>query len=176
MPTKPTTKKKPATQSPSITPFLWFDGTAEKAVKQYVSIFKGSRILHVSRYGKAGAGVSGRKAGSVMTVVFELNGQRFMALNGGPMFRFTEAVSFMVSCRTQAEVDHYWKRLSAGGEPGHCGWLKDRFGLSWQIIPDCLGELIGGDDPEGSQRAMEAMLQMGKLNLRKLKAAYASHS
>lgn len=167
-------KRKPASISPPITPFLWFDGTAEKAAKQYVSTFKGSRILHVSRFGKTGAEVSGRKAGSVMTVEFELNGQRFVALNGGPMFRFTEAVSFMVSCRTQAEVDYYWKRLTAGGEPGHCGWLKDRFGVSWQVVPDCLGGLIGGEDPAGSKRAMEAMLQMGKLNIRKLKEAYAA--
>ena len=171
---KPITKQKRARKSQPITPFLWFDGTAEKAAKQYVSIFKGSRILHVARYGKAGAEVSGRKAGSVMTVVFELNGQRFIALNGGPIYKFTEAVSFVVSCSTQAEVDHYWKRLTAGGEPGCCGWLKDRYGVSWQVVPDCLGSLIGGDDAVGAQRAMEAMLQMGKLDIRKLKAAYAS--
>lgn len=168
------TKRKSVSKSPSITPFLWFDGTAEKAAKQYVSIFKGSRILHVARYGKAGAEVSGRKVGSAMTVVFELNGQRFLALNGGPAYRFTEAISFVISCSTQAEVDRYWKRLSAGGEPGRCGWLKDRYGVSWQVVPDCLGSLIAGDDAAGSQRAMEAMLQMGKLNIRKLKEAYAS--
>lgn len=170
------TKRKPSSKTSPITPFLWFDGTAEKAAKYYVSTFKGSKILHSSRYEKAAAEVSGRKAGSVMTVVFELSGQRFIALNGGPMYQFTEAVSFVVSCRTQAEVDHYWKRLSAGGKPGRCGWLKDRFGLSWQIVPDCLGDLIGGDDALGAQRAMEAMLQMGKLDIRKLKAAYASHA
>lgn len=153
-----------------ITPFLWFDNQAEEAMNLYVSVFKDSEVLNVSRYGDAGPG----KPGSVMTASFRLNGQEFVALNGGPMFRFTEAVSFVIDCADQTEVDHYWEALTAdGGEPGSCGWLKDRFGLSWQVVPRALHECIGGPDPEGAQRAMQAMLTMGKLDVAGLRRAYA---
>jgi predicted 3-demethylubiquinone-9 3-methyltransferase (glyoxalase superfamily) len=152
-----------------ITPFLWFDNQAEEAMKLYVSVFKDSEVLNVSRYGEAGPG----EPGSVMTASFRLNGQEFVALNGGPMFTFTEAVSFVIDCADQAEVDYYWNALTTGGgEPGACGWLKDRFGLSWQVVPKALNELIGGPDPEGAQRAMQAMLQMSKLDVAALQRAY----
>lgn len=156
-----------------ITPFLWFDDQAENAVKFYTSIFKNSKVGKVARYDEAGARVSGRPAGSVMTVEFKLNGQDFIALNGGPIFKFTEAVSFVVNCETQAEVDRYWKKLSAGGKEVQCGWLTDKFGLSWQIVPTMLGKLMSDKDPAKSQRVMQAMLKMVKLDIRKLKAAYA---
>lgn len=154
-----------------ITPFLWFNNQAEEAARFYTSIFKKSRIGGDSRYNKEGAKVSGRKAGSVMTVEFELEGQKFIALNGGPLFRFTEAISFVVSCKTQAEVDYFWKALSAGGKPSRCGWLKDKFGVSWQIVPTILGDLLGSKDPAKSQRVMQAMLKMAKLDINKLKQA-----
>lgn len=151
-----------------ITPFLWFNDNAEEAVDFYVSIFKNSKVLSVSRYGEGAP----RPAGMVMSVTFQLDGQEFMALNGGPEFKFTEAVSFHVACETQAEVDAYWDRLTAGGgEPGPCGWLKDRFGLSWQIVPTALGELLGDPDPERSKRVMEAMLKMSKLDIEALRKA-----
>ena len=150
-----------------ITPFLWFNTEAEEAAKFYVSIFKNSKIITVTRYGEAGPGPKG----SVMTVLFELNGQRFIALNGGPQFKFTEAVSFVVNCETQDEVDQFWVKLSAGGKKDHCGWLKDKFGLSWQIVPTILGELMQDKDPEKSKRVMQAMLQMDKLDIQKLKQA-----
>jgi predicted 3-demethylubiquinone-9 3-methyltransferase (glyoxalase superfamily) len=152
----------------TITPFLWFDGQAEEAAELYTSIFEG-RILGVSRYGEAGPGTPG----SVMTVEFELAGQRFTALNGGPEFRFTEAVSFQVSCEGQDEVDELWAKLSEGGEEGPCGWLKDRFGLSWQIVPTALPRLLGDPDPARAQRAMQAMLQMGKIEIAELERAAA---
>ena len=129
-----------------ITPFLWFDDDAEEAVKFYTSIFKKSKIGKIARYDKAGEKAAGRPTGSVMTVEFEIEGQEFIALNGGPHFKFTEAVSFVVSCKTQAEVDYYWKKLSAGGKEVQCGWLKDKYGLSWQIVPTILGELLSGKD------------------------------
>ena len=129
-----------------ITPFLWFNGQAEEAVKYYTSIFKKSKIVKVARYGEAGERASGRPKGSVMTVEFHLNGQEFIAFNGGPHFKFTEAISFVVSCKTQAEVDYFWKRLSAGGKEVQCGWLKDKYGISWQIVPTILGELLGDKD------------------------------
>ena len=152
-----------------ITPFLWFDHQAEEAMNLYVSVFKDAEVLSVSRYGEAGPGTPG----SVMTASFKLNGQEFVALNGGPLFSFTEAVSFVIDCVDQAEVDYYWDALTAnGGEPGSCGWLKDQFGLSWQVVPKALNELIGGPDPEGAQRAMQAMLQMGKLDVAELQRAY----
>ena len=154
-----------------ITPFLWFDDQAEEAVKFYASIFKNSKIGKIARYDKAGEKVTGRPAGSVMTIEFQLNGQEFIALNGGPHFKFNEAVSFVVSCRTQAEVDYYWKKLSAGGSEGQCGWLKDKFGLSWQIVPTVLGELMSSKDAAKSQRVMEAMLKMVKLDVKKLQQA-----
>lgn len=151
-----------------ITPFLWFDDQAEEAINLYVSVFKNSKILSISRYGDAGPG----PAGTVMTATFQLEGQEFMALNGGPAHKFTEAISLFVDCKTQEEVDELWVKLSEGGEQGPCGWLKDRFGLSWQIIPSVLGEFLGDPDPVKSQRVMQAMLQMSKLDIAGLKAAY----
>jgi predicted 3-demethylubiquinone-9 3-methyltransferase (glyoxalase superfamily) len=152
-----------------ITPFLWFDDQAEEAVSLYTSLFENSKIGNVSRYGETGPG----EAGSVMTVSFELDGQQFVALNGGPAHTpFTEAVSFLVNCETQAEVDELWEKLSEGGEKGPCGWLKDRYGLSWQIVPTALGRLMSDPDPEKSQRVMKAMLQMSKLEIEPLRRAY----
>jgi predicted 3-demethylubiquinone-9 3-methyltransferase (glyoxalase superfamily) len=153
-----------------ITPFLWFDNQAEQAVKFYTSIFKNSKIGKVTRYAKAAEKASGRQAGSVMTVEFQLEGQDFVALNGGPHFKFTEAISFVVNCRTQAEIDNFWKKLSAGGKEVQCGWLKDKHGVSWQIVPAILGELLS-DNPERSQRVMQALLEMVKLDIKKLKQA-----
>ena len=150
-----------------ITPFLWFDGQAEQAAKFYTSIFKNSKVTSVARYPKGSPG----RAGSVMTVAFQLNGQRFIALNGGPHFKINEAISFVVSCQTQAEVDRFWKKLSAGGQEVQCGWLKDKFGVSWQIVPDALGELMSGKDTAKSERVMQAMLGMVKLDIKKLKQA-----
>jgi predicted 3-demethylubiquinone-9 3-methyltransferase (glyoxalase superfamily) len=151
-----------------ITPFLWFDGQAEEAMNFYVSIFKNSKVGKVSRYGDAGPGPKG----SVMSATFTLEGQDFFALNGGPMFKFTPAISFFVSCQTQPEVDELWEKLSAGGETQRCGWLKDKFGVSWQIIPTALGEMLGDKDPAKSQRVMQAMLKMEKIEIAKLKQAY----
>lgn len=153
---------------PKISPFLWFDHQAEEAARFYVSIFPNSKIVTITRYGDAGPGPKG----SVMTVVFQLNGQEFIALNGGPQFKFTEAVSLSVDCKTQEEVDQYWKRLSAGGEEGPCGWLKDRYGLSWQVNPTILGEMLNDPDPRKSKRVMEAMLQMKKIEIKALRQAY----
>jgi predicted 3-demethylubiquinone-9 3-methyltransferase (glyoxalase superfamily) len=155
-----------------ITPFLWFDDQAKEAAKFYTSIFKNSKITDVARYGEAGAKVSGRAKGSVMTVSFELDGQEFTALNGGPLFKFTEAVSFVVNCKTQKEVDELWEKLSAGGEKSQCGWLKDKFGLSWQIVPTVLSKLVEDKDAKKSERVMQAMLQMKKLDIEGLKRAY----
>jgi predicted 3-demethylubiquinone-9 3-methyltransferase (glyoxalase superfamily) len=156
-----------------ITPFLWFDGRAEAAAKFYTAIFKDSQILRVTRYEASGAAASGQRKGSVMTVAFQLNGQDFTALNGGPQFKFTEAVSFVVNCDTQPEIDYFWRKLSAGGKKSQCGWLKDKFGVSWQIVPAVLGELFGAADPAKSQRVMQAILQMSKLDIKKLEQAYA---
>lgn len=152
---------------------LWFDDQAEDAARFYTGIFPHSRITAVSRYGEAGQEIHHRPPGSVMTVEFELDGQRFTGLNGGPVFTFNEAVSFQVSCETQDEVDHYWNALSAGGDPAaqQCGWLKDRYGVSWQIVPTVLPELVGGSSP-ASQRAMQAMLGMKKLDIAGLRRAY----
>jgi len=155
-----------------ITPHLWFDNQAEEAVRFYVSLFKNSKILNVARYGEAGAKVSGRPAGSVMTVTFQLEGQEFMALNGGPHFKFTEAISFLVNCETQAEIDRLWEKLSQGGEQGPCGWLKDKYGLSWQIVPTVLGEMMQDKDPKKTEKVMEALLQMKKLDIAALRRAY----
>ncbi len=155
-----------------ITPFLWFDDNAEEAVKFYTSIFKNSKIGKIARYDEAGEKAAGRAAGSVMTVEFQLEGQDFIALNGGPHFKFTEAISFVVSCKTQAEVDYYWNKLTAdGGKEVQCGWLKDKYGLSWQVVPTILPELLSDKDAAKSQRVMEAMLQMVKLDIKKLKQA-----
>jgi predicted 3-demethylubiquinone-9 3-methyltransferase (glyoxalase superfamily) len=151
-----------------ITPFLWFNHEAEEAMKFYVSIFKNSRILSVTRYGAGGPG----PAGEVMTGTFQLEGQDFIALNGGPDHQFTEAISFFVDCKTQEEVDDLWYKLTDGGEEGPCGWLKDKFGVSWQIIPTVLGELLNDPDPVKSQRVMQAMLQMKKIDIKALQEAY----
>jgi predicted 3-demethylubiquinone-9 3-methyltransferase (glyoxalase superfamily) len=151
-----------------ITTFLWFDGKAEEAANHYVSIFKNSKILGAARYGEAGPGPKG----SVMTIQFQLEGQEFIALNGGPQFKFTEAISLLVNCESQKEVDELWNKLSAGGEQGPCGWLKDKFGLSWQIVPTALGRMMQDKDPKRSKRVMEAMLQMKKLDIAGLEQAY----
>jgi len=151
-----------------ISPFLWFDSNAEEAVNFYVSIFKDSKILNLSRYGEAGPGPKG----SVMSATFQLHGQEFIALNGGPHFRFTPAVSFFVHCQTQDEVDELWEKLSAGGRKDRCGWLTDKYGLSWQIIPDVLGKMLNDPDKEKSKRVMTAMLQMQKIEVKKLEQAY----
>ena len=156
-----------------ITPFLWFDDHAEEAAKFYASIFKNSKIGKISRYDEAGAKVSGRPEGSAMTVPFEIEGQKFVALNGGPAFKFTEAISFMVDCETQEEVDEFWEKLSAHPESEQCGWLKDKYGVSWQIVPTVLNELISDPDPAKAQRAMQAMLQMKKLDIAELRQAHA---
>jgi predicted 3-demethylubiquinone-9 3-methyltransferase (glyoxalase superfamily) len=151
-----------------ITPFLWFDNKAEEAMNFYFSIFKNSKAGTVTRYGEAGPGPEG----TVMSVTFQLDGQEFMALNGGPYFTFTPAVSFFVNCETQEEVDELWKKLTEGGEEGQCGWLKDKYGVSWQIVPSDLMKYVYGKDPGKSQRAMQAMLQMKKLDIEKIRRAY----
>ncbi len=155
-----------------ITSFLWFDDKAEEAVKFYVSVFKNSKIGGITRYDDEGSKAAGRPKGTVMTVEFQLEGQEFVALNGGPHFQFTEAVSFVVNCETQEEVDEFWKKLSEGGEKSQCGWLKDKYGLSWQVVPTVLGELFQDKDPKKSESVMKAMLQMRKLDIRALKRAY----
>ena len=155
-----------------ITPFLWFDHDAEEAAKVYTSIFKNSKILDTTHYGESAAEVSGRPQGTVMTVTFELDGQLFMALNGGPVFNFSPAISFFVNCDTQEEVDELWKRLTEGGEEEQCGWLKDKFGVSWQIVPNVLGELLQDKDARKSERVMGALLQMKKIDIQGLRMAY----
>jgi predicted 3-demethylubiquinone-9 3-methyltransferase (glyoxalase superfamily) len=152
----------------TIHPFLWFNGQAEQAAKFYVSIFKNSKIVNMSRYGEAGPG----RKGSVMVVTFMLDGQKFTALNGGPQFKFTPAISFLVDCKTQKEVDDLWRKLSRGGETEQCGWLRDKFGVSWQIVPTVLGELLQDEDANKSKSVMNAMLKMVKLDIKKLKQAY----
>lgn len=154
-----------------ITPFLWFDTQAEEAVNFYTSIFRNSKIVNVARYGDDAARVSGRPRGSVMTVAFELDGQPFVALNGGPVFSFSPAISFVVDCATQEEVDRLWDQLSSGGEQQQCGWLRDKYGVTWQIVPSVLGELMSHPDPAKSQRVMQAMLQMTKLDINGLRQA-----
>ena len=154
-----------------ITPCLWFDSNAEDAVDFYRSVFKNFKMGRVLRYGEAGKEIHGKPAGSVMTIEFELNGQRFTALNGGPIFKFTEAVSFQVACESQEEVDYYWEKLSAGGEQGQCGWLRDKYGLSWQIVPTALAELLQQKDSKKSENVMKALLQMKKLDIAGLKQA-----
>jgi predicted 3-demethylubiquinone-9 3-methyltransferase (glyoxalase superfamily) len=158
-----------------ITPCLWFDDQAEEAVAFYTAIFRNSRIINVARYGEAGHEVHGKPAGTVMAVAFELDGQAFTALNGGPMFTFNEAISFQVHCETQEEVDYYWEKLFEGGDEQaqQCGWLKDKYGASWQVVPGVLLEMINDPDSEKSQRAMKAMLQMKKIDIDELKRAYA---
>jgi predicted 3-demethylubiquinone-9 3-methyltransferase (glyoxalase superfamily) len=148
---------------------LWFDDKAEEAMNFYVSVFKNSKVGSVTRYGEAGPGPKG----TVMTATFQLDGQEFIALNGGPHFKFTEAISFSVDCKTQEEVDELWEKLSEGGQKSRCGWLKDKYGLSWQIVPTVLSELLGDKDPEKSRRVMQAMLQMDKIDINTLKQAHA---
>jgi predicted 3-demethylubiquinone-9 3-methyltransferase (glyoxalase superfamily) len=159
----------------SITPCLWFDDQAEDAAKLYTSIFKNSQIGAISRYGEAGREIHGKPPGSVLTVAFELDGQSFTALNGGPVFKFNEAISLMVNCDSQEEIDYYWEKLSAGGDPSaqQCGWLKDQFGLSWQVVPTALTALMSDPDPAKSGRAMAALMQMKKLDIAELKRAAA---
>src|SRR5690242_266645 len=165
---KPTPARKIET-SQKITPFLWFDGQAEEAANFYTSIFENSRIVDVARYGEVGPG----EKGSVMTISFELEGQKFVGLNGGPHYKFTPAISFYVSCQTQQEVDYFWERLlEDGGKPSQCGWLSDKFGVSWQVVPDALIEYLQDADREKAQRVMQAMLQMVKIDINKLKEAY----
>ncbi len=155
-----------------ITPCLWFDSQAEEAANFYVSIFKNSKIGHLTRYGEAGAKVSGRPKGTVMTVTFEIEGQEFMALNGGPHFKFSEAISLMVKCDTQKEIDEMWEKLSQSGETGQCGWLKDKYGLSWQIISPMWDEMLRDKDAKKSERVMKAILQMTKPDIKALKQAF----
>jgi len=150
-----------------ITPFLWFDNQAEEAMNFYVSIFKNSKVVKVTRYGEDGPGPKG----TVMSATFQLEGQTFYALNGGPLFSFTPAISLFVNCETQPEVDELWEKLSAGGKKERCGWLKDKYGLSWQIIPTALGEMLGDKDPQKAGRVMQAMMQMGKIEIEGLKRA-----
>ena len=151
-----------------ISPFLWFDNNAEEAANFYVAIFKDSKVLKIARYGEAGPG----PAGSVMVVNFQIEGQDFIALNGGPLFKFTEAISFVINCQTQEEVDHYWNKLTAdGGQESQCGWLKDKYGLSWQVTPTILGELLADKDQKKAQRVMQAMLQMRRIDLAALQRA-----
>ena len=151
-----------------ITPYLWFDSQAEEAVNFYTSLFKNSKILEVTHYGEG----MPLPAGTVLTVSFELDGQQFVALNGGPEFKFTEAISLFVNCETQAEVDELWVKFTAGGEESQCGWLKDKYGLSWQIVPDVLGKMMQDKDPKKSESVMRALLQMKKLDIKTLKKAY----
>ena len=153
---------------PKITPFLWFDGKAEEAMNFYISVFKNSKIVRVTRCGEAGPGPKG----TVMSATFQLDGQDFFALNGGPQFTFTPAISFFVNCETQQEVDELWEKLSEGGEKGRCGWLKDKYGLSWQIIPFVLGMMLQDKDAEKAKRVMQAMMQMNKLDIKTLQQAY----
>ena len=155
-----------------ITPCLWFDDKAEDAAKLYVSIFKNSKLGQVTRYGDSGSQVSGRPKGSVMTVTFEIEGQEFVALNGGPLFKFTEAVSFMVKCESQQDIDEMWSKLSEGGEEGPCGWLKDQYGLSWQIVVPEWDQMLRDKDSEKSERVMAAILQMSKPDMQRVQQAY----
>jgi len=159
-----------------ITPFLWFNDDAEEAVKFYVSIFKNSKVLVVTRYTEAGAKASGRPTGSVMTIKFQLEGQEFVALNGGPYFKFTEAISLVVNCNTQKEIDRFWTRLSAGGHKSRCGWLKDKYGVSWQIVPSGLEKWLNAKNGQAGQRVMETLLQMDKLDIKALTRAHAQET
>ena len=165
----PTIKRK-------VTPFLWFDTQAEAAAQFYTSIFDNSRIVRVNRYGKAGREAHGMEAGSVMTVEFEIEGQALVALNGGPHFKFTEAFSLQVSCETQAEIDYFWSELSEGGEESRCGWLKDKYGLSWQVVPAALPQMLMDADRAKSERAMGALMQMKKFDIAALQRAYSGQA
>jgi predicted 3-demethylubiquinone-9 3-methyltransferase (glyoxalase superfamily) len=157
-----------------ITPFLWFDNQAEEAAKFYATVFKNSKVGRILRYDETSAKAAGRPAGSVLTIEFEIGGQKFTALNGGPQFKFNESVSFVVNCKTQEEVDYFWEKLTAGGgQESECGWLKDKFGLSWQITPTVLIDMLNDKDPKKAGQVMKAMMQMQKIEINKLKAAYA---
>jgi len=158
-----------------ISPFLWFDHDAEEAAKFYTSVFKNSRIIDITHYGKSAAEASGRSKGTVMSVKFELEGQLFMALNGGPVFKFSPAISFFVNCDTQEELDELWERLSEDGEKDQCGWLKDKFGVSWEIVPNVLGEMLQDKDANKLERVMQALLQMKKIDIQGLRIAYAGN-
>jgi predicted 3-demethylubiquinone-9 3-methyltransferase (glyoxalase superfamily) len=160
--------------SARLTPCLWFDSDAEEAANFYVSVFKNSKIGKVSRYGKEGHEVHGRKAGTVMTVEFEIEGHKFLALNGGPHFKFNEAVSFQIHCQSQEEVDYFWSKLAEGGKESQCGWLKDKFGLSWQVVPDVLSQLLTDKNAEKAGRVMESMLRMKKIDIAALQQAHAA--
>lgn len=155
-----------------IAPCLWFDSQAEEAAKFYTSIFKNSKILNVARYGESGARASGRPKGSVMTVEFQLEGQEFVALNGGPLFKFSEAISFMIYCKDQKELDYFWTKLTAGGQEGQCGWLKDKFGLSWQVVPAAMDGMLRTKDAKKTERVMAALINMKKLDIKKLEQVY----
>jgi predicted 3-demethylubiquinone-9 3-methyltransferase (glyoxalase superfamily) len=155
-----------------ITPCLWFDDNAEEAVNFYTSLFKNSKIASIAHYGEAGSAASGRPKGSVMTIVFQLEGQEFMALNGGPHFKFTPAISLIVNCKTQAEVDDYWNKLSEGGATQQCGWLTDKYGVSWQIVPTVVGEMMQDRNAEKSDNVMKAILEMEKIDVATLQQAY----
>ena len=155
-----------------IVPCLWFDNQAEEAARFYTSVFKDSKITGTAYYGPAASEAAGRPKGSVLTVTFEIHGQEFLALNGGPAFKFSEAISFVVKCKNQEEIDEYWSRLSEGGAPGQCGWLKDRYGMSWQIVPESLGKMVQDKDRAKSDRVMEALIKMKKLDARALEEAY----
>ena len=159
---------------PKIMPCLWFNTEAEAAAKHYASIFKNSKVGNISRYPNEGQEIHGKEAGSVMTVEFEIEGQKFLALNGGPHFKFDEAISFQILCETQAEVDYFWEKLSQGGQDGPCGWLKDKFGLSWQVVPKALPEMLKDGDAQKSGRVMKAMLQMRKIDIAALQRAEAA--
>jgi len=159
----------------TITPCLWFDDQAEQAAAFYISVFKTAKIVSISRYGEAGQEIHGKKPGTVLTVAFELDGRTFTALNGGPVFKFNEAISFQVNCETQEEVDYYWEKLSEGGDKKaqQCGWLKDKYGVSWQVVPTVVSEMIRDPDSQKSERAMKALLQMKKLDIKQLQRAFA---
>ena len=161
-----------------ISPFLWFNNEAEEAANFYISVFKNSKILHVARYSESGSKAAHQSKGSVMTVAFQIEGQNFTAINGGPVFKFTEAVSFVINCETQKEIDYYWEKLSEGGDPKaqQCGWLKDKFGLSWQIVPRMLTELSRDKDQEKVERVMDAMMKMKKLDIHELEEAAEVHT
>jgi predicted 3-demethylubiquinone-9 3-methyltransferase (glyoxalase superfamily) len=162
-----------AKASQKITPCLWFDTEAEDAAKFYCSVFKNSRITNISRYGNEGQDITGKDPGTVMVAAFELDGQPFVALNGGPQFKFSEAISFQIHCKTQDEIDHYWSKLTEGGQEGPCGWLKDRFGLSWQVVPAVLTEMLSRGEPKKAERVTKAFLQMKKFDIAALERAYA---
>ncbi|MBA2249197.1 MAG: VOC family protein [Chitinophagaceae bacterium] len=166
-----TNNKSAVPGNQKITPFLWFNDNAEEAVNFYASVFKEAKINGTTRYNAESAKASGQKEGSAMTIAFNLNGQDFTAINGGPVFKFTEAVSFVVHCQNQEEVDHYWNKLTEGGQESNCGWLKDKFGLSWQIVPQQLMQLLQDKEPGKAKRAMHAMLQMKKIDIKKLEEA-----